>query len=81
MKRILRVVLVAQDSQTDAENGELVSFHQLFEGGFVAIYLDPNAMFNMTRDGADVDERWGANDKKIPDIGTNGELVIRIATS
>ncbi len=51
------------------------------EGGFVAIYLDPNAMFNMTRDGADIDERWGANDKKIPKIGTKGELVIRLATS
>ena len=51
------------------------------EGGFIAIYLDPNAMFNMTRGGADIDERWGANADAIPEIGTKGELVIRPASS
>jgi len=63
--------------------GSLVSEGQFMaeiEGGFIAIYLDPNAMFNMTRSGADIDERWGANDKKIPEIGTKGELVIRNAS-
>jgi hypothetical protein len=51
------------------------------EGGFIAIYLDPNAMFNMIREGADIDERWGANAEDIPEIGTKGELVIRPASS
>ncbi|MEX2578458.1 MAG: YdjY domain-containing protein [Verrucomicrobiales bacterium] len=49
------------------------------EGSIVAIYLDQLAMFNMTREGADVDERWGANGRAIPEIGTRGKLVIRPA--
>jgi hypothetical protein len=48
------------------------------EGSFVAVYLDPMAMFNMTREGVDNDERWGANDKTIPEIGTKGDLVIQL---
>jgi len=47
------------------------------EGSIIAIYLDSNAMFNMTRPGADNDEQWGANDELIPEIGTKGTLLIR----
>lgn len=47
------------------------------EGSIIAIYLDRFAMFNMTHPGADTDERWGANDKSIPEIGTKGTLVVR----
>ncbi|MEM7699033.1 MAG: YdjY domain-containing protein [Verrucomicrobiota bacterium] len=47
------------------------------EGSIIAIYLDHIAMFNMTREGAETDERWGANGDLIPDIGTQGRLVIR----
>ena len=47
------------------------------EGSIIAIYLDANAMFNMTRPGADNDDRWGANKKLIPEIGTKGALLIR----
>jgi hypothetical protein len=34
-------------------------------------------MFNMTRDGADIDERWGANGDAIPEIGTKGTLILK----
>lgn len=44
------------------------------EGSIVAIYLDHLAMFNMAREGADTDDRWGANSKAIPDIGTKVTL-------
>lgn len=47
------------------------------EGSIIAIYLDHLAMFNMTREGADLDERWGARHTVIPEIGTKGTLVIR----
>ncbi|MDF1862004.1 MAG: YdjY domain-containing protein [Verrucomicrobiales bacterium] len=46
------------------------------EGSIIAIYLDHLAMFNMTREGADLDDRWGANDDAIPEIGTKGVLVL-----
>lgn len=49
------------------------------EGSIVAIYLDHLAMFNMTREGADIDERWGARTSAIPEIGTKGWLTIRPA--
>ena len=49
------------------------------EGSVVAIYLDYLAIFNMTIDGADTDERWGANSNLIPEIGTQGKFVIRAA--
>ncbi len=49
------------------------------EGSIIAIYLDHIAMFNMTRDGADIDERWGANGDAIPEIGTKGMLVLKAA--
>ncbi len=54
------------------------SFMAEVEGSIIAIYLDPMAMFNMTRDGADLDERWGANSQTIPEIGTRGILTVRI---
>ena len=47
------------------------------EGSIIAIYLDHIAMFNMTRDGADIDERWGANGDAIPEIGTKGTLILK----
>lgn len=46
------------------------------EGSIIAIYLDSIAMFNMTRDGADNDERWGANHAAIPEVGVRGMLVL-----
>lgn len=51
------------------------------EGSIIAIYLDHIAMFNMTREGADIDERWGANSKAIPEIGTRGTLILKAAES
>lgn len=47
------------------------------EGSIIAIYLDHLAMFNMSREGADLDERWGARHTVIPEIGTRGTLTIR----
>lgn len=47
------------------------------EGSIIAIYLDHLALFNMTREGADIDERWGARHSVIPEIGTKGVLTIR----
>ena len=48
------------------------------EGALIAIYLDAIAMFNMSNEGADDDERWGANSEMIPEIGTHGTLVISL---
>ncbi|MEC5129489.1 YdjY domain-containing protein [Verrucomicrobiales bacterium BCK34] len=42
------------------------------EGSILAIYLDHLSLFNMTRDGADLDDRWGARTSAIPEIGTKG---------
>lgn len=47
------------------------------EGSIIAIYLDHLALFNMTRDGADIDERWGARSSVIPEIGTKGTMTIQ----
>jgi hypothetical protein len=47
------------------------------EGSIIAVYLDPLALFNMTRAGADLDDRWGARSSVIPEIGTKGTLTIR----
>ncbi|NLT71833.1 MAG: hypothetical protein GXX91_14250 [Verrucomicrobiaceae bacterium] len=47
------------------------------EGSIIAIYLDHLALFNMTREGADIDERWGARSSAIPEIGTKGTLTIQ----
>jgi len=47
------------------------------EGSIIAIYLDHLALFNMTRDGAEIDERWGARHSVIPEIGTKGLITIR----
>ena len=55
------------------ENG---TFMAEAEGSIIAIYLDPLAIFNMTIDGADTDERWGANSEMIPEIGTPGVLTV-----
>lgn len=47
------------------------------EGSIIAIYLDHLALFNMTREGADIDERWGARSTVIPEIGTKGTMRIQ----
>lgn len=47
------------------------------EGSIIAIYLDHLAMFNMTREGADDDDRWGTRTSLIPEIGTKGTLLIQ----
>lgn len=47
------------------------------EGSIIAIYLDHLAVFNMTREGADIDERWGARSSAIPEIGTKGTITIK----
>lgn len=47
------------------------------EGSIIAIYLDHLAMFNMTREGADDDDRWGTRTSLIPEIGTKGNLIIQ----
>jgi len=47
------------------------------EGSLIAIYLDHLALFNMTRDGADIDERWGARSSVIPPVGTKGTITIQ----
>lgn len=46
------------------------------EGSIIAIYLDHLALFNMTREGADNDELWGANSKAIPEIGAQGTIIL-----
>lgn len=46
-------------------------------GSMIAIYLDPAAQFNMTRSGAEIDERWNANRDAIPAVGTKGTLIVR----
>lgn len=60
------------------ENG---SFMAESEGSIIAIYLDHLAMFNMTREGSDLDERWGARTSAIPEIGTKGTLRISLRDS
>jgi hypothetical protein len=47
------------------------------EGSLIAIYLDHLALFNMTREGADIDERWGARSSVIPPVGTKGTITIQ----
>lgn len=53
------------------------SFSAEVEGSFIAVYLDPVALLNMTRKGAHMDERWGANDKVIPEIGQKVTVVLK----
>lgn len=49
------------------------------EGSFIALYLDPNALFNSALPGNDDDERWGTRTEEIPPLGTKGRLTIRLA--
>ncbi len=53
------------------------SFLAEVEGSFIAVYLDDLAMFNMSRDGADNDERWAANDHLLPEVGKKGTLILK----
>lgn len=56
---------------------EAETFMAEAEGSIIAIYLDHLALFNMTRDGAEIDERWGARHSVIPEIGTKGLVTVR----
>ena len=47
------------------------------EGSFIALYLDPNALFNSALSGNDDDERWGTLTEQIPPLGTKATLTIR----
>ena len=38
---------------------------------------DARRALALTREGADIDERWGANPESIPEIGTRGQVIIR----
>ncbi|NNE90495.1 MAG: hypothetical protein HKN23_02510 [Verrucomicrobiales bacterium] len=49
------------------------------EGSLIATYLDPVAIFNMTRKGADRDDRWGANGEAIPEIGQRVTVILKAA--
>ena len=49
------------------------------EGSLVGIYLDQSALFNMDREGAANDERWGANAELTPEVGQKITLVLRPA--
>lgn len=46
------------------------------EGSIIAIYLDRVSLLNMSREGADLDDRWGANSKAIPEIGAKGTIIL-----
>jgi len=46
------------------------------EGSIIAVYLDHLAIFNMTREGADIDRRWWALPDAIPEVGVAGVVVI-----
>ena len=54
------------------------SFMAAMEGSIVAVYLDAAAMFNMPRDGADDDERWGANGKIMKEVGEKATIILKI---
>ena len=49
------------------------------EGSLIGVYLDQVALLNMSREGAENDERWGANDAAIPEIGQKVTLLLRPA--
>jgi len=49
------------------------------EGSLIAIYLDQIALLNMSRKGAENDERWGANAAATPEVGQKVTLVLRPA--
>lgn len=46
------------------------------EGSIIAVYLDPLAIFNTPREGADIDRRWWGRPDAIPEIGAKGVVVI-----
>ncbi len=56
------------------ENGEFLAE---IEGSIIAVYLDQLALFNMSRKGADNDERWGANADLTPEIGQKVTVIFR----
>ncbi len=49
------------------------------EGSLVGVYLDQVALFNMKREGAENDERWGANADLTPEVGQRVTLIFRPA--
>ena len=50
------------------------------EGSIIAVYLDPVSLFNTSVPGSEHDERWGANHRLIPAIGTKAVLKVRPVT-
>ncbi len=46
------------------------------EGSILAVYIDHLSLFNTTRKGSDLDDRWGARTTAIPEIGTKGTFRI-----
>ncbi len=49
------------------------------EGSLIGVYLDQVALLNMSRKGAENDERWGANADATPEVGRKVTLVLRPA--
>ncbi|MCB1231003.1 MAG: hypothetical protein KDN19_12080 [Verrucomicrobiae bacterium] len=49
------------------------------EGSLIGVYLDQVALLNMSRKGAENDERWGANSAATPETGKKMTLILRPA--
>ncbi len=49
------------------------------EGSLIGVYLDQVALLNMSRPGAENDERWGANPALTPEVGQKVTLILRPA--
>lgn len=47
------------------------------EGSLIGVYLDQAALLNMSRPGAENDERWGANPALTPEVGQKVTLIFR----
>ncbi len=86
-KLVNDVILDAKTSEAMSPGGWIYTGSEIdggnymaeLEGSIIAVYLDTLSMFNMTREGADDDERWGANPDAIPEIGTRGTLVLKLS--
>ncbi|MCB1233446.1 MAG: hypothetical protein KDM91_00055 [Verrucomicrobiae bacterium] len=50
------------------------------EGSFIGIYLDQIAILNMSRPGAENDERWGANPAETPEVGQKVAIILKPVT-
>jgi len=82
---VSETILDAETSKPMTEEGWIYTgsevdkghFMAQIEGSIIAVYLDKLAMFNMAREGADNDERWGANPDSISEIGKRGTLILQ----